>query len=161
MGGATDRLDVPRLGSIEASLGDAGNPAVFVTMEVVGFSRGRAVVVGGAVSYGSSGIGGAHHLSGAMFAHQAGLDMIHVPYKSGSNAATDLLAGHITSMFEMHYAALPSIEAGKIKAIAVTSSKPIELLPDVPTMAEAASLTGFESGTPPENVARLSRELRS
>jgi tripartite-type tricarboxylate transporter receptor subunit TctC len=123
----------------------------------------------GAVSYGSSGIGGAHHLSGAMFAHQAGLDMVHVPYKSGSNAATDLLAGHITSMFEMGYAALPSIEAGKIKAIAVTSSRRIELLPDVPTLAEAAGLPGFESynwqgiiapkGTPPDIVARLSREL--
>lgn len=122
----------------------------------------------GSISYGSSGIGGAHHLSGAMFAHMAGVNMVHVPYKSGNNAATDLLAGHISAMFEMGYAALPSIEAGKIKAIAVTSTKRLTLLPDVPTVAEAG-LPGFESynwqgiiapkGTPPEIVALLSKEL--
>lgn len=122
----------------------------------------------GAISYGSSGVGGAHHLSGAMFAHMAGVNMVHVPYKSGSNAATDLLAGHISSMFEMGYAALPSIEAGKVKAIAVTSTNRLPLLPDVPTVAEAG-LPGFESynwqgivapkGTPPEIVARLSKEF--
>jgi tripartite-type tricarboxylate transporter receptor subunit TctC len=122
----------------------------------------------GTISYGSSGIGGAHHLSGAMFAHQAGVSMVHVPYKSGGNAATDLLAGHISAMFEMGYAALPSVEAGKIKALAVTSTKRLPLLPDVPTVAEAG-LPGFESynwqgiiapkGTPPEIIARLAKEL--
>lgn len=128
----------------------------------------RAKANPGTISYGSSGIGGAHHLSGAMFAHLAGVNMVHVPYKSGSNAATDLLAGHIAAMFEMGYAALPSIEGGKIKAIAVTSTKRLPLLPDVPTVAEAG-LPGFESynwqgiiapkGTPPEIVARLSKEI--
>ena len=122
----------------------------------------------GTITYGSSGIGGAHHLSGAMFGHQAAIDIVHVPYKGGGNAATDLLAGHISMMFEMGYAALPSVEAGKIKAIAVTSSKRLLLLPDVPTVAESG-LPGFESynwqgiiapkGTPPEIVARLSKEL--
>ena len=122
----------------------------------------------GTITYGSSGIGGAHHLSGAMFGHQAAIDIVHVPYKGGGNAATDLLAGHISMMFEMGYAALPSVEAGKIKAIAVTSSKRLLLLPDVPTVAESG-LPGFESynwqgiiapkDTPPEIVARLSKEL--
>jgi tripartite-type tricarboxylate transporter receptor subunit TctC len=128
----------------------------------------RAKAKPGAINYGSSGIGGAHHLSGAMFGHQAGIDIIHVPYKGGGNAATDLLAGHISMMFEMGYAALPSVEAGKIKALAVTSAKRLPLLPNVPTVAESG-LPGFESynwqgiiapkGTPPEIVARLSREL--
>jgi tripartite-type tricarboxylate transporter receptor subunit TctC len=124
----------------------------------------------GRLTYGSSGIGGAHHLSGVMFGRQAGLDIVHVPYKGGGNAATDLLAGHIAMMFEMGYAALPSIEAGKIRALAVTSGHRVSLLPDVPTMAEAG-LPGFESynwqgiiapkGTPPAIVARLNKELNA
>ena len=118
----------------------------------------------GKLTFGSSGIGGAHHLSGAMFGHQAGIDIVHVPYKGGGNAATDLLAGHISMMFEMGYAAMPSIKAGKIRPIAVTSAKRIEVLPDVPTMSESG-LPGFESynwqgiiapaGTPAPIIARL------
>ncbi|RAI38732.1 Bug family tripartite tricarboxylate transporter substrate binding protein [Rhodoplanes roseus] len=124
----------------------------------------------GKITYGSSGIGGAHHLSGVMFGRQAGIDIVHVPYKGGGNAATDLLAGHIAVMFEMGYAALPSIEAGKIMPLAVTSSHRIGLLPNVPTMAEAG-LPGFESynwqgivapkGTPPAIVTRLNKELNA
>lgn len=98
----------------------------------------------GKLSFGSSGVGGAHHLSGEMFANQAGLKLVHVPYKGGAPAATDLMAGHLNMMFEMGYAALPSIKSGKVKPIAVTSKKRIAVLPDVPTMSEAG-LPGFES----------------
>lgn len=96
------------------------------------------------MSFGSSGVGGAHHLSGEMFANQAGLKLVHVPYKGGAPAATDLMAGHLNMMFEMGYAALPAIKSGKIKPIAVTSKERISALPDVPTMSEAG-LQGFES----------------
>ena len=98
----------------------------------------------GKMSFGSSGVGGAHHLSGEMFANQAGLKLVHVPYKGGAPAATDLMAGHLNMMFEMGYAALPAIKSGKIKPIAVTSKDRITVLPDVPTMSEAG-LPGFES----------------
>lgn len=98
----------------------------------------------GKLSFGSSGVGGAHHLSGEMFANQAGLKLVHVPYKGGAPAATDLMAGHLNMMFEMGYAALPSIKSGKVKPIAVTSKERIAVLPDVPTMSEAG-LPGFES----------------
>jgi tripartite-type tricarboxylate transporter receptor subunit TctC len=91
----------------------------------------------GKLSYASGGIGGTHHLSGALFEHTAGIDMIHAPYKSGSAAATDLLGGQVNIMFEQMYVAMPSIKAGKTRALGVTSKTRSPLAPDVPTMAEA------------------------
>lgn len=88
------------------------------------------------LSYASGGIGGSHHLSGALFEHEAGVDMIHVPYKSGSAATTDLMGGQVQMMFEQMYAAMPSIQGGKLRALAITSAKRSPLLPNVPTMAE-------------------------
>lgn len=98
----------------------------------------------GALTFGSSGVGGAHHLSGELFASAAGIKLTHVPYKGGAPAATDLMAGHIDMMFEMGYAALPAIQAKKVHPLAVTSAQRLPLLPDVPTMAESG-LPGFES----------------
>ncbi|WP_459616465.1 tripartite tricarboxylate transporter substrate binding protein [Bordetella sp. 2513F-2] len=122
----------------------------------------------GKLTFGSSGVGGAHHLSGEMFKEQAGIDIVHVPYKGGSLAATDLMGGHITMMFEMGYAALPSIQSKKVHPIAVTSAQRLDVLPDVPTMAEAG-LPGFESynwqgiiapaGTPRPIIDKLNAEL--
>ncbi len=118
----------------------------------------------GKLTFGSSGIGGAHHLSGEMFREDAKIDIVHVPYKGGAPASTDLMAGHLSMMFEMGYAAMPSIKAGKIRPLAVTSAKRIDLLPEVPTMAESG-VPGFESynwqgiiapaGTPAPVIARL------
>ena len=90
----------------------------------------------GTLSYGSGGIGGSHHLSGALFEHAAGVDMIHAPYKSGSAAATDLMGGQVHMMFEQMYAAMPSIQAGRMRALAITSKKRSPLQPNIPTMAE-------------------------
>ncbi len=122
----------------------------------------------GTLTFGSSGVGGAHHLSGEMFREQAGIDISHVPYKGGSLAATDLMGGHITMMFEMGYSALPAIQGKKIHPIAVTSAKRLDVLPDVPTLAEAG-LPGFESynwqgiiapaGTPKPIIERLNTEF--
>ena len=122
----------------------------------------------GSLTFGSSGVGGAHHLSGEMFREQAGIDISHVPYKGGSLAATDLMGGHITMMFEMGYSALPAIQGKKIHPIAVTSAKRLDVLPDVPTLAEAG-LPGFESynwqgiiapaGTPAAIIERLNTEF--
>ena len=122
----------------------------------------------GKLSFGSSGVGGAHHLSGEMFREQAKIDIVHVPYKGGSLAATDLMGGHISMMFEMGYSALPAIQGKKIHPIAVTSAQRLAVLPDVPTMAESG-LPGFESynwqgivapaGTPAPIIAKLNAEL--
>lgn len=124
----------------------------------------------GKLGFGSSGIGGAHHLSGEMLKQRAAIDIVHVPYKGGGPASSDLLAGHLPMMFEMGYAALPSIKAGKIRALGVTSSQRLALLPDVPTLSEAG-LPGFESfnwqgviapgGTPRAIIERLNSELNA
>jgi len=91
----------------------------------------------GKLSYASGGIGGTHHLSGALFEHTAGIDMIHAPYKSGGAGATDLMGGQVDMMFEQMYAAMPSIKAGRLRGLAVTSKTRSPLAPDVPTMGEA------------------------
>jgi tripartite-type tricarboxylate transporter receptor subunit TctC len=124
----------------------------------------------GKVGFGSSGVGGAHHLSAEMLKLRTGVDMVHIPYKGGAPAAADLMAGHLPVMFEMGYAALPSVKAGKTRALAVTSGQRLALLPEVPTMAEAGQ-PGFESynwqgvvvpaGTPRAIVDRLNREFNA
>jgi tripartite-type tricarboxylate transporter receptor subunit TctC len=124
----------------------------------------------GKVGFGSSGVGGAHHLSGEMLKLRTGVDMVHIPYKGGAPAAADLMAGHLPVMFEMGYAALPSVKSGKTRALAVTSTQRLPLLPEVPTMAEAGQ-PGFESfnwqgvvvpaGTPRAIVERLNREFNA
>jgi tripartite-type tricarboxylate transporter receptor subunit TctC len=91
----------------------------------------------GALSYASGGIGGTHHLSGALLEHQAGIDLIHSPYKSGSAGATDLMGGQVDMMFEQMYAAMPAIKGGRLRPLAITSKTRSPLLPDLPTMAEA------------------------
>ena len=124
----------------------------------------------GKVGFASSGIGGAHHLSGEMLKLRTGIDIVHIPYKGGAPAAADLMAGHVPMMFEMGYSALPSVKSGKTRALAVTSAMRIALLPDVPTMAQAGQ-PGFESynwqgvvvpaGTPRAIVDRLNGEFNA
>lgn len=118
----------------------------------------------GKLTFGSSGVGGAHHLSGELFATDAQIDLTHVPYKGGAPASSDLMAGHIDMMFEMGYAAMPAIQSKKVHPLAVTSAKRLPLLPDVPTMQEAG-LKDFESynwqgviapaGTPEPIISKL------
>ena len=122
----------------------------------------------GKLTFGSSGIGGAHHLSGEMFRNLANIDIVHVPYKGGAPASTDLMAGHLSMMFEMGYAALPAIKGQKIRPLAVTSTKRLALLPEVPTMVELG-IPDFESynwqgiiapaGTPAAIVSKLNAVL--
>jgi len=90
----------------------------------------------GVLTFSSGGIGGSHQLSAEIFEQNAGIDMIHVPYKSGSAGLTDLMAGNVTMMFDQMYSAMPSIKADKLRPIAITSKKRSPLLPNVPTFAE-------------------------
>ena len=97
----------------------------------------------GKLSFASGSLGGSHHLSGEMFKSLAGLSITHIPYKGGAPAATDLMGGQVDMMFEQMYAAAPSIRAGKLRALAITSKVHSPLFPDLPTMAEAG-VPGFE-----------------
>ncbi len=116
------------------------------------------------MQYASSGNGTPQHLTGELFKTTAKLDLVHIPYKGSAPAITDLLGGHVPLMFDSTIAILPHIKAGKLRAIAVTSSKRSPQLPDVPTFAEAG-MPGFESyawygffapaRTPPDVIAKL------
>lgn len=118
----------------------------------------------GVLNIANAGPGGAHHLSAELFESAAGIEMVGVPFKGGGPAATALLAGQVDLMFEQTGAALPSIQAGKIRPVAVTSAKRLAALPEVPTFAEAgypqvtvSNWMGYVApkGTPPAIVARL------
>jgi tripartite-type tricarboxylate transporter receptor subunit TctC len=93
---------------------------------------------------GSSGVGGAGHLALELFNVSAGTKITHVPYKGGAPAMTDLLGGQINLVFATAASAVPHIQSGKIRALAVTTTKRSQLVPDLPTVAEAG-LPGFEA----------------
>jgi tripartite-type tricarboxylate transporter receptor subunit TctC len=122
----------------------------------------------GKLTYASSGNGTSIHLSGELFKSMTGVDLLHIPYKGSSPAVTDLLGGQVNMMFDNIPSSLPHIRAGKLRALAVTGSKRSQLLPDVPTIAEAG-VPGYDSyvwfgivapaGTPPEIIARLNAAL--
>ncbi len=117
---------------------------------------------------GSSGVGGAGHLALELFNLQAGTKMVHVPYKGGGPAMTDLLGGNINLIFATAASAVPHITSGRIRALAVTTAKRSGLVPDLPTISEAG-LKGFEAnnwygvlvpaGTPRAIINRLNKEI--
>jgi tripartite-type tricarboxylate transporter receptor subunit TctC len=118
----------------------------------------------GKLSYASGGIGGSHHLSGALFESAAGIDMIHAPYKSGAAGATDLMGGQVDMMFEQMYTAMPAIQGGRMRALAITSKTRSPLLPNLPSMAEqgfpAVEVMNWQGligpkGMPPELIKQL------
>jgi tripartite-type tricarboxylate transporter receptor subunit TctC len=118
----------------------------------------------GVLTYGSSGVGSAFHLAGELFASMAKVKMLHVPYKGGNLALTDLIGGRIDVMFYSLAVALPQIKAGKVRAIAVTGLKHDTLMPELPTVDESGlhgyDITGWHgffapAGTPREIVIRL------
>ncbi|MGZ5083541.1 MAG: tripartite tricarboxylate transporter substrate binding protein [Usitatibacter sp.] len=121
----------------------------------------------GKLSFGSSGTGAASHLSAELFKSLAGIDMLHVPYKGTGQAVTDLLAGQIDLMFAPAQTVMPHVQAGKLRAYAVTSAKRFSILPDLPTVAESG-LAGYEAvgwfgllapaKTPPALVAKISAD---
>jgi tripartite-type tricarboxylate transporter receptor subunit TctC len=91
----------------------------------------------GKVNYASSGNGTSNHLSGAMFAARNGLAATHVPYRGGAQAITDLMRNEVQFMFYHYLPLLPYIRDGKLRALAITSERRIDALPDVPTMQQA------------------------
>ena len=98
----------------------------------------------GKLTYASSGIGSTYHLGGELFAAQAGITMTHVPYKGAAPAIQDVLAGHVSAMFDNTSSAVPNIKAGRVRALGVASLKRYPALPDLPTIAEEG-LAGYET----------------
>lgn len=95
------------------------------------------------ITFASSGSGSSIHLSGEMFKMQSKLNMLHVPYRGSAPAVTDLMGGQVESMFDNTPSALPHVQAGKLRALAITSAQRSPLLPDVPTLAESG-FPGFD-----------------
>jgi tripartite-type tricarboxylate transporter receptor subunit TctC len=120
------------------------------------------------LTFGSVGVGTPQHLSGELFKMNAGVDLIHVPFRGATAAIPDLLAGRIDMFIGALNSVLPLIQEGKLRALAAAGSKRIAVLPDVPTFAEAG-LPGVEvssavglvapPGTPPDIVETLNREI--
>jgi tripartite-type tricarboxylate transporter receptor subunit TctC len=123
----------------------------------------------GKINYASSGNGSTIHMSAELFKMMAGVDLVHVPYRGGAPALTDMLAGQVQVMFDNLPTSLEHIRAGKLRPLAITSTTRSELLPDLPTLADF--VPGYESsawygvgapkGTPAEIVDRLNREINA
>jgi tripartite-type tricarboxylate transporter receptor subunit TctC len=142
------------------------HPSVPVTSikDLVEYARAHP----GELSFGSAGTGNSSHLSGEMFKQAAQIDIVHVPYKSGGPAMTDLVGGHIPMAVSSSLAAAPFVNSGKIRALAVTSSKRQAIFAHVPTMAESG-YPDFEANEwwvivapavlPKEILAKLNAEV--
>ncbi len=124
----------------------------------------------GTINYGSGGNGTSEHLAAEMFKSMAGVDMVHVPYKGGAAAMTDVIGGQITAMFSNQLGAMPHIRAGKLRVLGVADSRRSAALPDTPTFAEAGYpdflVTVWwgvmaPAGTPKDVVERLNREINA
>jgi tripartite-type tricarboxylate transporter receptor subunit TctC len=123
----------------------------------------------GKISYGSGGIGTSIHVASELFKMMAGVDMIHVPYRGGAPAMTDLMAGQVQVVFNPVPESMEFIRAGKLRPLAVTTATRSEVLPDVPTVGdfvpgyEASALQGIGAPkeTPAEIVDKLNREINA
>ena len=142
------------------------NPSLPVksVKELIALARARP----GELNYGSGGVGTTPHLSGELLATMARLKLVHVPYKGEAPAIIDVIAGHLPMMFSNVTASMAFVQAGKLRALAVTGPTRTPAVPGMPTMGEAG-LPGFEvvgffgvlapAGTPREIVARLNSEI--
>jgi tripartite-type tricarboxylate transporter receptor subunit TctC len=123
----------------------------------------------GALNYASSGLGSPGHLAGELFKTMAKVDMVHIPYKGGGPALTDLLGGQVPIFVAVISTGVPPVKAGRAVALAVAGAKRSPALPDVPTVAETPGMKGYEASnwygllapadTPKPVIERLNRDL--
>ena len=144
------------------------NPSVRVKnmKEFIAYAKANP----GKLTFASSGAGAPQRLAMEMFRFQLGLDLLHVPYKGSGPAMTDLVGGQVLSMSETVPAALPFIQSGQLRPLAVTTAKRISQLPDVPTVTQATGLPNFDvvsmfgieapAGTPKPIVDKLSSDIK-
>ena len=142
------------------------NPSLPVksVKELIALARARP----GELSYASSGNGSTGHFAAELFNQKAGLKMLHVPYKGNAQAIVDIIAGQVMMMYDQVSTSSPLVKAGKLRALAVTSSTRSSLFPDLPTIDEAG-VKGYEAitfngllapaGTPREALSRLQGEV--
>ncbi len=132
--------------------------------ELIALAKARP----GQIAFASAGNGTSGHLALELFRQSSGIDVIHVPYKGGGPALTEVMAGQLQALFSIAIAAMPQIRGGKVRALAITTAKRSPLAPELPTIAESG-FPGFEvvgwfgwlapAKTPPDIVARLHREI--
>ena len=133
--------------------------------ELIAYARANP----GKLSFASAGVGSVSHLAGELFKEEAKIDILHVPYKGGGAAVTDLISGRVSMMLETIPNALPLARNGQMRAIGVTTKERSSIAPDIPTLAEAG-LPGFDvsawtglfapAGTPLSVIDRLNAETR-
>jgi tripartite-type tricarboxylate transporter receptor subunit TctC len=122
----------------------------------------------GQLSYASSGVGGATHMTAEVFRMLAGVDIVHIPYKGSGQAMADLIGGQVPLAFDQITSSLPHVESGKLRALAVTSGKRFAAVPQLPTMSEAG-VPGYEAvswnglaapaATPADVLTRIHAEV--
>lgn len=157
-----DFAPVARMGNLPFMLVVSPSLPIRTVSEFIAYSKAHP-----GMSYGSGNSTGI--VSGATLARMAGLNLLHVPYKSTPPAMTDVIGGQIQLMFVDFAAGIANVRAGKLRAIGVTTAQPSKLLPDVPPLASVPELKGFDitswngvfapAGTPAPVIERLNREL--
>ena len=145
----------------------AVNPQVPVNTipELIAYAKANP----GKLNMASSGNGSTIHMSGELFKMMTGIDMVHVPYRGGAPALTDLISGQVQVMFDNIPTCAEHVKSGKLRGLAITSTTRSEVLPDLPPVAdflpgyEASAWYGFGApkGTPPEIIARLNKETNA
>ena len=143
------------------------NPSVPATTipELVAYAKANP----GKINYGSAGPGTPQNIACELFKMMAGVDLVHVPYRGGAPAVTDLIAGHLQVIFAPLSESIQQIRAGQLRPLAVTTTARLDVLPDVPTVAdfvpgyEASGFAGIGAPkhTPPEIIDMLNKELNA
>ncbi|MCC7486174.1 MAG: tripartite tricarboxylate transporter substrate binding protein [Burkholderiales bacterium] len=157
---------VPITLAASATIVLASHPSLPVrsVKELIAYARKRP----GEINFGSSGNGSVFHLTGELFKRQAGIDMVHVPFKGGGPTVANLAGGQVTLAFETMLALSPHIKAGRVRGLAVTSAQRSTVMPELPTIAElgfpdivAENWYGFyaPTGTPKAAIAKLHSEI--
>ena len=160
-----DFTPIAMIGEYAALL--VSHPSLPVTnvRELIKFAKSRP----GQLNFASAGNGSAGHLSMEMFRSAANIDVVHIPYKGAGPAAIDLMAGQVSLLFSNPLGSMPHVKAGRLRALAVSSSRRIAAMPEVPTVAESG-LPGYEVtfflgllgplGLPRDIVTRLNAETQ-
>jgi tripartite-type tricarboxylate transporter receptor subunit TctC len=160
-----DFAPVSRMSSIAAMLITAPGFPPGSVAELIRYAKEHP----GRVNFASAGNGTTSHLAGELFKTQAGIQIVHVPYRGGALAATDLMGGHVQMMIDVMPNAYPLVRSGRVRGLAVSTARRFTGAPDVPTIAESG-LPGFEAsawdgvlapaGTPQPVINRLNAAIR-